>query len=189
MKLPFQIKPIHWILVGAVLVLLMAAGYYNSFVTKVNGIDGQWKQVEVQYQRRFDLIPNLVESVKGIQKQEQVVFGAVNDARTAYAGAKTPADKVVAANQLEGSLSRLIAVFENYPQIKSDQAVLRLMDELSGTENRISVERRRYNELVQSYNTSISVIPGRLLAGIFGYSPREYFKTVTGSDTPPQVKF
>lgn len=170
-------------------VALAAVGYYNSFVTQVNGIDGQWKQVEVQYQRRFDLIPNLVESVKGIQKQEQKIFGDVSAARVAYAGAKTTTDKVAAANGLESSLSRLIAIFENYPQIKSDQAVLRLMDELSGTENRISVERRRYNELVQAYNTSISVVPGRLFAGIFGYSPREYFKTVTGSDTPPQVKF
>jgi len=188
-NLPFTIKPIHWVIGVIVLIALAAVGYYNSFVTQVNGIDGQWKQVEVQYQRRIDLIPNLVESVKGIQKQEQVIFGAVNDARAAYAGAKTTEEKVSAANQLEGSLSRLIAVFENYPQIKSDQAVLRLMDELSGTENRISVERRRYNELVQIYNTGVSVIPGRLFASALGFRQRDYFKTVSGSDTPPEVKF
>lgn len=184
-----KITPLQWAL-GALGLLILTTGlYYNSFVTKTNSIDGQWKQVEVQYQRRFDLIPNLIESVKGIQNQEQKIFGDVNAARAAYAGAKTPEDRVGAANQLEGSLSRLIAVFENYPQIKSDQAVLRLMDELSGTENRIAVERRRYNEIVQGYNTSVSVIPGRLFATIFGYSPRQYFESKPGSDVPPQVKF
>lgn len=189
MKLPFKIQLIHWVIGIAVILVLIGVGYYNSFVRQVNGIDGQWKQVEVQYQRRFDLIPNLVNSVKGIQQQEQKIFGDVNAARTAYAGAKTADQRVAAANELEGSLSRLIAVFENYPQIKSDQAVLKLMDELSGTENRISVERRRYNDLVRDYNISISVIPGRLFASVLGYKPREYFKTVTGSDTPPEVKF
>jgi LemA protein len=179
-----------WIVIGIlVLLALTAAGYYNSFVTQQNAIDGQWKQVEVQYQRRFDLIPNLVESVKGLMQQEQKVFGDIAAARANYAGAQTPEEKVKAANQVEGSLGRLLAIFENYPQIKSDQAVLSLMDELSGTENRVAVERRRYNELVQSYNTSISVLPGKLFAGVFGFSPKTYFESTPGSENAPKVNF
>lgn len=172
-----------------VVILLTAAGYYNSFVTQSNAIEGQWKQVEVQYQRRYDLIPNLVESVKGIQKQEQKIFGDLAAARANYAGAKTPEDKVKAANQLEGSLGRLLAIFENYPEIKSDQAVLKLMDELAGTENRVAVERRRYNEFVQSYNTSISTLPGKLFASIMGFGTKTYFESTPGSENAPKVSF
>lgn len=169
--------------------LMIGVGYYNSFVSSSNAIEGQWKQVEVQYQRRFDLIPNLVESVKGLQQQEQKVFGDIAQARANYAGAKTPEDKVKAANQVESSLGRLIAIFENYPEIKSDQAVLKLMDELAGTENRVAVERRRYNELVQSYNTSVSTVPGNLFAKLFGFSPKTYFESTSGSENAPKVKF
>jgi LemA protein len=179
-----------WIVIAVIVLLVLSAiGYYNSFVTQQNAIDGQWKQVEVQYQRRFDLIPNLVESVKGLMQQEQKVFGDIAAARANYAGAQTPEEKVKAANQVEGSLGRLLAIFENYPQIKSDQAVLSLMDELSGTENRVAVERRRYNELVQSYNTSISVLPGKLFAGVFGFSPKTYFESTPGSENAPKVNF
>lgn len=162
---------------------------YNGFVTQGNAIDGQWKQVEVQYQRRFDLIPNLVESVKGLQKQEQKVFGDIAEARTRYSGAASVNEKAGAASQLESALGRLLVIMENYPEIKSDAAVARLMDELAGTENRVAVERRRYNELVQSYNTSLSVIPGNLLAGVFGFSRRSYFEATEGSELAPKVQF
>jgi len=174
-------------------VILLLGGWlvssYNGFVTQGNAIDGQWKQVEVQYQRRFDLIPNLVESVKGLQKQEQKVFGDIAEARTRYSGAVSVDQKAAAASQMESALGRLLVIMENYPELKSDMAVARLMDELAGTENRVAVERRRYNELVQSYNTSLSVIPGNLLAGIFGFSRRAYFEAVEGSELAPKVQF
>ena len=157
------LNPFTIIIAIIIISALVAVGYYNSFVSQTNAIEGQWKQVEVQYQRRVDLIPNLVESVKGLQKQEQKIFGDVSAARANYVGAKNAEGKVQAANQLEGALSRLIAIFENYPQIKSDQAVLKLMDELAGTENRVAVERRRYNEIVQGYNTSVSTRQERVL--------------------------
>jgi LemA protein len=173
------------IVIGA----FMATSFYNSFVSQSNAIDGQWKQVEVQYQRRFDLIPNLVESAKGVMVQEQKIFSDLANARANYAGAQTPEQKVGAANQVENSLGRLLAIFENYPQIKSDQAVLRLMDELAGTENRVSVERRRYNELVQKYNTSVQTLPGNLFAGWFGFKTKTYFESTPGSENAPQVKF
>lgn len=162
---------------------------YNGFATQGNAIDGQWKQVEVQYQRRFDLVPNLVESVKGLMTQEQKVFGDIAEARTRYSGAASVDEKAAAASQLESALGRLLVIVENYPQIKSDAATARLMDELAGTENRIAVERRRYNELVQSYNTSLSVIPGRFIAGIFRFQRRTYFEASEGSEVAPKVQF
>lgn len=183
------LNPFTIIIAVIIISALVAVGYYNSFVSQTNAIEGQWKQVEVQYQRRVDLIPNLVESVKGLQKQEQKIFGDVSAARANYVGAQTPEEKVKAANQLEGSLSRLLAIFENYPQIKSDQAVLKLMDELAGTENRVAVERRRYNELVQSYNTSVSTLPGKLFASLMGFQPKTYFQAAPGSENVPKVTF
>lgn len=177
-------------IVGVVLLLgVWLVGSFNGFVTQGNAIDGQWKQVEVQYQRRFDLIPNLVESVKGLQKQEQKVFGDIAEARTRYSGAVSVNDKAGAATQLESALGRLLVIMENYPELKSDAAVARLMDELAGTENRVAVERRRYNEFVQSYNTSLSVVPGNILAGVFGFSRRAYFESTEGSETAPKVQF
>lgn len=189
MKLPFEMNLLRWLIAGLVVLVLIAVGYYNSFITQTNAIEGQWKQVEVQYQRRVDLIPNLVESVKGLQKQEQKIFGDVNEARKAYTGAQTADQKVQAANQLESSLSRLIAVFENYPQIKSDQTVLKLMNELAGTENRVAVERRRYNEFVQSYNTSVSTLPGKLFANLMSFNSKTYFESAPGSENAPKVSF
>ncbi len=186
----FLKKNILWVIAGVVVFLLvMAGGYYNSFVTANNSIDGQWKQVEVQYQRRFDLIPNLVEATKGIMQQEQKVFGDLAAARAAYSGAQNPETKTQAANEVESALGRLLVIVENYPNLKSDQAVLRLQDELAGTENRVAVERKRYNDLVQSYNTSVSILPGNILAGIFGMKPRAYFNSAPGAESAPQVKF
>ncbi|MDO8654816.1 MAG: LemA family protein [bacterium] len=189
MKLIKSLTPKMWLIGVIVVLVLVVVGYYNSFVTQSNAIEGQWKQVEVQYQRRFDLIPNLVESVKGLQKQEQKIFGDISAARANYAGARTAEDKVKAANEVEGSLSRLLAIFENYPLIKSDQAVLRLQDELAGTENRVAVERKRYNEKVQSYNTSVATLPGNLFARIFGFQAKTYFQSTSGSENAPKVEF
>jgi len=176
--------------VGLVLVIAFTmGGYYNGFVTQTNGIDGQWKQVEVQYQRRYDLIPNLVESVKGAQIQEQTVFGDIAKARQNYAGARTTDEKINATNEVEGALGRLLVIMENYPQIKSDATVMKLMDELAGTENRVSVERRRYNDLVQGYNTGVSVVPGKFVASMFGFSTRQYFNAEVGAEKAPKVDF
>lgn len=188
MKLPSTLTPIHWVVAVIVILLLVGVGYYNSFVTQTNAIAGQWKQVEVQYQRRVDLIPNLIESVKGLQRQEQRIFGEVNEARQNYAGASNAEARVRAANQLEGALSRLVAVFENYPQIKSDAAVVRLMDELAGTENRVAVERRRYNEIVQNYNISVSTLPGKFFASVTGFQTKTYFQAALGSEDVPAVQ-
>lgn len=186
----FLKKNLLWVAVGIfVFLLVVTGGYYNTFVTANNSIDGQWKQVEVQYQRRFDLIPNLVEATKGLMQQEQKVFGDIANARAAYSGAQTQASKAAAAGQVEGALGRLLVIMENYPQLKSDQTVLRLQDELAGTENRVSVERKRYNDLVMAYNTSISTVPGILFAKILNFSARTYFNAAPGAELAPKVQF
>lgn len=173
----------------AILGVVALVGYYNNLITMSQNIDGQWAQVETQYQRRFDLIPNLVNTVKGFFEQEQKVFGDIAEARTRYSGAATVDEKVVAAGELEGALGRLLVIIENYPELKSDAAVVGLMDELSGTENRISVERRRFNDLVKDYNTTIKRIPGSLIAGVFGFTERAYFEAAEGSEVAPTVEF
>src|SRR3989344_7269137 len=185
----FFSKPLGWVVAVVLFVLLFFGMYYNSFIRQSNAIDGQWKQVEVQYQRRFDLIPNLVEATKGLMKQEQQVFGDLAAARANYSGAQTVDQKAAAATQVEGALGRLLAIFENYPILKSDQTVLRLQDELAGTENRVATERRRFNELVQTYNTSVSVFPSNLIAKLLGFSSRAYFNSTSGSENAPQIKF
>jgi LemA protein len=162
---------------------------YNGLVTKSQGVDAQWSQVETQYQRRYDLIPNLVNSVKGMMTQEQKVFLAIAEARTKYGAAQTVNEKAVAAGEVETALGRLLAIMENYPDLKSSQNVTQLMDELAGTENRISVERKRFNDLTRDYNTQVKTFPTNMLAGMFGFSERQYFQSVTGSDTPPKVEF
>jgi LemA protein len=179
------------VLIGIVVVVVLAVLYgfstYNSLVTLNVAADTQWKQVETQYQRRFDLIPNLVESVKGIMKQEQVVFTAIADARTRYSGATTVEDKAKAANQVESVLGRLLVITENYPQLKSSDTVQTLMSQLEGTENRISVERSRYNQAVQSYNLKVMRIPSSIVASIRGFSTREYFEAQKGVEKAPKV--
>ena len=181
------------IVVVLVLVVLIAAaslmGLYNSLVAKSQGIDAQWAQVETQYQRRFDLIPNLVNSVKGFMAQERAVFNAIAEARTRYAGAKTANEKAAAAGEVETALGRLLVVMENYPVLRSVEVVTQLMDELAGTENRISVERGRYNNLVRDYNTSIKTFPNSMIAGTFGFGERQYFTSVSGADVAPKVEF
>jgi LemA protein len=183
-------KHLFWIIPLAVIgfVVMTLVGYYNRFVMMGQLVDGQWAQVETQYQRRFDLIPNLVNSTKGFMEQEQEVFGKIAEARTRYAGAQTVNDKAAAATQVESALGRLLVIMENYPQLKSNETVRQLMDELAGTENRIAVERRRYNDGVRNYNTGVTLIPGKFFAGLFGFGPREYFQSVEGSEVAPKVE-
>jgi LemA protein len=177
-------------IIGLMVVLgLSLVGVYNSLVTRSQAVDSQWAQVETQYQRRFDLIPNLVESVKGIQAQEQAVFLGIAEARTRYAGATTPQEQAEAANEMESALARLLVVIENYPDLRSADAVINLMDELAGTENRIAVERGRYNTEVRDYNTAIKRFPTVMVAGMFGFDERTYFESFPGADVPPRVDF
>lgn len=166
---------------------LSLVGSYNGFITQSQMVDQQWAQVETQYQRRFDLIPNLVKSVEGIMKQEQKIFGDLAAARANYAGAATVDTKAAAAGEVESALSRLLVIMENYPELKSNESVNRLMDELAGTENRIAVERQRFNESVTQYNLSVRRFPGSLIAGMFGFGPRSLFTAAPGSENAPEV--
>ncbi|MEK7777598.1 MAG: LemA family protein [Chloroflexota bacterium] len=177
------------ILLFALVVGLYIKSTYNGFIEKSQAVDAQWGQVQTQYQRRFDLIPNLVEATKGIFQQEQQVFGQLAEARTRYAGAVTPDQRAQAATQVESALARLLVVVENYPQLHSQANVAQLMDELAGTENRISVERKRYNEQVLAYNNSVLRFPSNVIAGMFNFSQRNYFNAAPGTETAPKVQF
>jgi len=162
---------------------------YNSFVTMNENIDTAWSHVETQYQRRFDLVPNLVSSTKGVLKQEQAVFGAIAEARTKYAGTKSASnERVEAMNQYEGALARLLVIIENYPQLRSVETVRALMDELAGTENRVLVARDRYNEQVRTYNVEIKRFPKNLLANVFGYNAKTFFESVEEASVTPNVE-
>jgi len=165
------------------------AGNYNKFVKMDVGIKAAWAQVENQLQRRYDLIPNLVETVKGYAKQEKDVLVEVTNARSRVGGAGTIPDKIAANNQLTGALSRLMLVVEKYPDLKSNQNFLKLQDELAGTENRIAVERMRYNETVQVFNESIRTFPANLLAGMYGFKEAAFFKVDEVAKAVPKVKF
>jgi LemA protein len=162
---------------------------YNKLVSANTAADAQWAQVETQYQRRFDLIPNLVNAVKGIMKQEQAVFNAIADARTRYAGASNPNEKAAAASEVESAFARLLVVMENYPQLQSAANVSALQAEIEGTENRISVERMRYNEQVRDYNLIVNRFPGSMVAGITGHDSRTYFEAAAGTEAAPTVEF
>src|SRR5688572_15710069 len=162
---------------------------YNRFTTQEEAIKAQWAQVENQLQRRSDLIPNLVETTKGFAQQEKDVFGAVADARAKMAGATTPAQKIEAANQESSALARLLVLVEAYPQLKSDAVFVRLMDELAGTENRLSTERMRYNEKVQEYTTATKKFPGNITAKIFGFDQHPYWEVPADAKLPPKVNF
>ncbi len=182
-------KGIIILVILVILVLGYGASAYNGFVKQNVAIDGQWAQVDNQYQRRFDLIPNLEASVKGAFTQEQEVFGAIAEARTRYAGAGSPEAKAAAANEYEGALARLLVVMEQYPTLNSLATVQDFMVQLEGTENRLSVERMRYNEAVRDYNTSVKTFPSVVIAGIFGFDERTYLESAEEAATAPKVSF
>jgi LemA protein len=175
-------------LVVAALVALSGCSY-NRFTASEEAIKAQWSQVENQLQRRNDLIPNLVETVKGYASHEKEVFQAVADSRARLAGAQSPAQTIEAANQQTSALARLLAIVENYPQLKADAQFTRLMDELAGTENRIAVERMRYNERVQEYNTLRRRFPSNVTAKVFGFEEYPYFQAPAEAKGVPKVNF
>lgn len=181
-------KIIIGFVVIVVLIGLWFMSSYNSMVKANLAVDTQWAQVETQYQRRFDLIPNLVESVKGMMKQEKDVFTAIADAREGYAGAKTVDEKVAATNKVESALGRLLMITENYPQLSSSETVKNLMTQLEGTENRVSVERTRFNDTVGLFNTHIVTFPSNIVASIFGFQKRAFFKAEDTAEKAPAVK-
>jgi LemA protein len=159
-------------------------------VTKNEAVKAAWSQVDIVLQRRADLIPNLVETVKGFALQEQTVFGDIAKARSRLLSANTPTDKIAANQQLDGALGRLLVVVENYPQLRSNENFLRLQDELAGTENRIAVERKRYNDGLQDYNTYIGLFPHSIWAGMAGFKRNEaYFAASEGARSVPKVDF
>ena len=187
-------KKLVAIIVVIALVIVWNGGIYvgrrNEMVRKNEAIKAAWSQVDNQLQRRADLIPNLVETVKGFAAQEQTVFGEIAKARAALVGARTPADRIAANTQLDGALARLLVVVENYPQLKSNENFLRLQDELAGTENRIAVERKRYNDTLQDYNTYIGLFPNNLFAGWAGFKRNEdYFRAAEAARQAPKVAF
>jgi LemA protein len=183
------------IVLAVVLVLLLwfgttYVGRRNAMVTKKEAVNAAWSQVDIVLQRRADLIPNLVETVKGFAAQEQTVFRDIANARAALMSGGTPQQKIAANNQLDGALSRLLLIVENYPQLKSNENFLRLQDELAGTENRIAVERRRYNDTLQDYNTYIQVFPNNVVASLSGFTRNDaYFRAQEGSREAPRVQF
>lgn len=181
-----------WITLGIIAIIIIAVisslvGSYNSIAMSGESVDRQWAQVEAQYQRRFDLIPNLVASVKGVLNQEQTVFSDIANARTRYAGASNPDERAEAATQVESSLARLLVIVENYPQLKSSETVQTLMSQLEGTENRISVERGRYNDAVNTFNLNFRRIPQKWIAGLFGFTEKQYFDAVETANVAPSV--
>jgi len=178
-----------WIII--IIIVVLIGGFiwstYNKLVSSSESIDNQWAQVETQYQRRFDLIPNLVDSVKGAMAQEQKVFGDLAAARANYAGAQNSNQKAGAATEVEGALSRLLVVMENYPELKSTETVQTLMAQLEGTENRVSVERKRYNDEVKVFNVLVKRFPSNMIANSLGYAERAYFEAIEGSEVAPTV--
>ena len=182
------------VLVVVVLIILVFGGQLmgerNQLITEKNEIDARWAQVDNDMKRRADLIPNLVETVKGYAKQEQTVIGEVANARAALLGAHSRQDEITANNQLSGAIGRLLVLQENYPQLKSNENFLRLQDELAGTENRIAVDRRDYNETIKRYNTDVELFPKNVAASLFGFHRDDaYFKTTEEERKVPQVKF
>ena len=187
-------KAVAAIIVVLVIIALIVGGSYvshrNQMVTLNETVKSNWAQVDVVLQRRSDLIPNLVETVKGFAAHEETVFGDIAKARSALMGAQTPQDKIAANGQLDGALSRLLLIVENYPQLKSNENFLRLQDELAGTENRIAVERKRYNDSIQAYNTYIGQFPNSVFAGWAGFQRNDaYFQASEASREVPKVQF
>jgi LemA protein len=184
---PIYMKPWIWALAIVVVLVLLLWGSYNNFVVLSQNADGQWAQVQAQYQRRIDLIPNLVNSVKGYMQFESSLLQNITALRSQWTSATTVEDQVNTGNALDSALGRLLVVYENYPTLKSDTLVAGLMDELAGTENRIAVERMRYNDAIRAYNTAIQTFPSVLFANAFGFRQRTYFQATPGSEIAPTV--
>lgn len=172
-----------------VIAAVMMVPKYNGFVTGEEKVDAAWAQVENQLQRRFDLIPNLVNTVKGYAKHEEEVFTQIANARTEYGNANTVEETADASNDLSSALSRLLVIVENYPELKADVQFKRLMDELAGTENRLAVARKDYNETVQAFNNDVRRFPGNIIAGMFGFEKKDYFEIKEGVEESPTVDF
>ena len=183
------------IVIGVLVVMLLFMGgkyvsVRNDLVTRREAVTAQWAQVESAIERRADLIPNLVSTVKGFAAHETEVYKDIADARAALAGGRTPQEKIAANDQLNSAISRLLVVVENYPQLKSNENFLHLQDELSGTENRINVERMKYNEALQTYNTTLQLFPNNMVASMSGFTRNDaYFKTEAGAEKAPKVQF
>ena len=178
------------IVVAVLAVIVMSImGSYNGLVSANENVTGKWSQVENQLQRRSDLIPNLVNTVKGYAKHENDIFTNVANARAKLAGASTVADKAAANGELSNALSRLLAISENYPDLKANTNFAQLQDELAGTENRLAVARKDYNDAAQAFNTKIKSFPANLYAGMFGFSAKDYFKADEGAKAAPKVTF
>lgn len=179
-----------WIVVGILaLLVVLGVGSYNSLVTKDVAVNSAFAQIDNVLQRRADLIPNLVSTVKGYAAHEQQVFDNLAQARAQYAGARNPSQKIAAAGQMESALARLMVVVENYPTLKANENFARLMDELSGTENRISVERKRYNDSVQDFNTSVLRFPQNIIARLMGFESKKFFEAPEANRVAPKVEF
>jgi LemA protein len=182
------------VLITILVLILLSIGKFvsvkNTLVAKNEAVKTSWSQVDIVLQRRADLIPNLVETVKGYAKQEQTVFGDIAKARSQLLNAGTPEQKISANTQLDGALGRLLLIVENYPELKSNENFLRLQDELAGTENRIAVERQRYNDTLKDYNVYVQQFPNNLFASSLGYKPNTaYFAATEGSREVPKVNF
>lgn len=186
-------KPGCIIAAGILIFLLIIASWamesYNKLVRLDQDVKEQWSQVETQYQRRVDLIPNMVEVVKRYATHEKQIFKDIAEARTRYAGARTPDERIKAAGQLEGFLSRLLVIVENYPNLKANETFIRLMDQWEGTENRIAVQRMRYNEIVKRYNYTAKSFIGRMWVNMFGFDKEKlYFEAAKGAEVAPEAK-
>ena len=183
-----------WIIIGVIALLVLAMvgwfiGSYNMLVSLDANAKEKWANVETQYQRRFDLIPNLVSTVKGYAAHEEKLFTEITKLRSQWQNAPTIDDKVTAANGLEGAIGRLLMVVENYPVLKASENFLSLQDELAGTENRVSVERTRYNEAVKQYNVATKRIPTSIIASMFGFKEKKMFEAAEGAENAPKVTF
>jgi len=181
--------PIGIIVIVLGVLALLFIPKYNSLVTAEENVDSKWAQVENQLQRRYDLIPNLVQSVKGYANHEQEVIASITEARAQMGNAQTPEQQAVANDALNGALSRLLVVVENYPNLKADANFRQLMDELAGTENRLAVAREDYNNEVQGFNKIVKRFPGNIMANIFGFEQKQYFKAAAGAEQAPAVDF
>lgn len=188
-KLKKILGPLVGIVAIAVIAGLLLIPSYNKFVSLQEDVNQSYAQVENQLQRRLDLIPNLVNTVKGFTAHEKEVIGEIADARSKLAGARGPEEQAAANDELSGALGRLLVVVENYPELKANENYRQLMDELAGTENRISVARQDYNDIVSQYNRQVKRFPGRLVATIFNFDEQEYFRADEAAKEPPKVDF